>query len=155
MDRTGCCLEARVALHVCGSEPESVIAAMMDAIIIIIVLVAILVQFCYCSCFYSVSLLIPMLLLRSMSLTCLFVITTVHVQRHGVVIETCMVGASDSAFLQQAAHITGGLYLRPRRTGALLQYLLVSISDFSLIEYIQPMVWTYVWLIRHASVLAT
>ncbi|DBA69383.1 TPA: hypothetical protein ACH3X2_012855 [Trebouxia sp. C0005] len=76
-------------------------------------------------------------------------------QRHGVVIETCMVGASDSAFLQQAAHITGGLYLRPRRTGALLQYLLVSISDFSLIEYIQPMVWTYVWLIRHASVLAT
>ncbi|KAA6420748.1 MAG: general transcription factor IIH subunit 3-like [Trebouxia sp. A1-2] len=63
-------------------------------------------------------------------------------QRHGVVIETCMVGASDSAFLQQAAHITGGLYLRPRRTGALLQYLLVSISDFSLIEYIQPMVLT-------------
>ncbi|DBA95776.1 TPA: hypothetical protein ACH3X1_001329 [Trebouxia sp. C0004] len=57
-------------------------------------------------------------------------------QRHGVVIETCMVGTSDSAFLQQAAHITEGLYLRPRRTGALLQYLLVSISEFSFIEYI-------------------
>lgn len=49
------------------------------------------------------------------------------VQRHGVVIETCMVGNNDSAFLQQAAHITEGLYLRPQRTSALLQYLLVSI----------------------------
>ncbi|KAL0055625.1 hypothetical protein WJX82_002545 [Trebouxia sp. C0006] len=49
-------------------------------------------------------------------------------QRHGVVIETCMVGTSDSAFLQQAAHITEGLYLRPRRTGALLQYLLTVFS---------------------------
>ena len=37
-----------------------------------------------------------------------------------------MVGSQDSAFLQQAAHITKGLYLRPKRTGALLQYLLVS-----------------------------
>ena len=64
----------------------------------------------------------------------LFNITTLHIQRHGVVIETCMVGISDSAFLQQAAHITEGLYLRPRRTGALLQYLLVSISDLSLVE---------------------
>ncbi len=68
----------------------------------------------------------------------MLLITTavLHAQRHGVVIETCMVGTNDSAFLQQAAHITEGLYLRPRRTGALLQYLLVSISDFSLIEYI-------------------
>lgn len=49
-------------------------------------------------------------------------------QRHGVVIETCMVGTNDSAFLQQAAHITEGLYLRPRRTGALLQYLLTVFS---------------------------
>jgi transcription initiation factor TFIIH subunit 3 len=30
----------------------------------------------------------------------------------------------DSAYLQQAAHITGGAYLRPRRPAALLQYLL-------------------------------
>lgn len=63
-------------------------------------------------------------------------IAVLHVQRHGVVIETCMVGTSDSAFLQQAAHITEGLYLRPRRTGALLQYLLVSTSDVILIQYI-------------------
>ena len=51
---------------------------------------------------------------------------TYDLQRHGVVIETCMVGSQDSAFLQQAAHITRGLYLRPKRPGALLQYLLVS-----------------------------
>ncbi len=51
-----------------------------------------------------------------------------------MVIETCMVGTSDSAFLQQAAHITEGLYLRPRRTSALLQYLLVSISHFVFIH---------------------
>lgn len=49
-------------------------------------------------------------------------------QRHGVVIETCMVGSQDSAFLQQAAHITRGLYLRPKRPGALLQYLLTVFS---------------------------
>ena len=66
----------------------------------------------------------------------LITIAVLHVQRHGVVIETCMVGTSDSALLQQAAHITEGLYLRPRRTGALLQYLLVSTSDVILIQYI-------------------
>ena len=53
--------------------------------------------------------------------------SAVMLQRHGIVIETCMVGNQDSAFLQQAAHITEGLYLRPRRPAALLQYLLVSI----------------------------
>ena len=56
-----------------------------------------------------------------------FTVLSCLVQRHGVVIETCMVGNNDSAFLQQAAHITEGLYLRPQRTSALLQYLLVSI----------------------------
>lgn len=50
-------------------------------------------------------------------------------QRHGVVIETCMLGNADSAFLQQAAHVTGGLYLRPSRPGALLQYLLAVFSS--------------------------
>lgn len=50
---------------------------------------------------------------------------TCCMQRHGVVIETCVLGPADSAFLQQAAHVTGGLYLRPSRPGALLQYLLV------------------------------
>jgi len=49
-------------------------------------------------------------------------------QRHGVVIETCMLGPADSAFLQQAAHVTGGLYLRPSCPEALLQYLLTVFS---------------------------
>ena len=52
----------------------------------------------------------------------------VMLQRHGVVMETCMLGPADSAFLQQAAHVTGGLYLRPSCPEALLQYLLVSIA---------------------------
>lgn len=46
-------------------------------------------------------------------------------QRNDVVVDACMVGGADSAFLQQAAHLTGGLYLRPPRPGGLLQTLLV------------------------------
>ena len=40
--------------------------------------------------------------------------------------DACMLGAADSTFLQQAAHLTSGVYLRPKHKGALLQYLLVS-----------------------------
>ena len=43
-----------------------------------------------------------------------------------MVIDACMVGGADSAFLQQAAHLTGGLYLRPPRAGGLLETLLVG-----------------------------
>lgn len=49
-------------------------------------------------------------------------------QRAGIPIDSCLLGDSDSAFLQQAAHITGGLYYKPRRGEALVQYLL-SISS--------------------------
>eukprot|EP00898_Chlorokybus_atmophyticus_P006093 jgi/Chlat1/6485/Chrsp45S05978 len=45
-------------------------------------------------------------------------------QRSGVPVDACVLGASDSPFLQQAAHITGGVYARPRRPAALLQYLM-------------------------------
>ncbi|KAK9803213.1 hypothetical protein WJX73_003629 [Symbiochloris irregularis] len=45
-------------------------------------------------------------------------------QKLGVVMDTCMAGPHESAYLQQAAHITGGQYLRPSKPGALLQYLL-------------------------------
>ncbi len=41
-------------------------------------------------------------------------------------IDACMLGGADSTFLQQATHLTGGVYLRPRHRGALLQYLLVG-----------------------------
>ena len=49
----------------------------------------------------------------------------VRLQRSEVVIDACMLSGSESTFLQQATHLTGGIYLRPRLRGALLQYLLV------------------------------
>mmetsp|Transcript_36879 Transcript_36879/g.59239 ORF Transcript_36879/g.59239 Transcript_36879/m.59239 type:complete len:336 (+) Transcript_36879:405-1412(+) len=49
-------------------------------------------------------------------------------QRAGIPVDSCLLGDADSAFLQQAAHITGGLYYKPRRGDALVQYLL-SISS--------------------------
>jgi transcription initiation factor TFIIH subunit 3 len=39
-------------------------------------------------------------------------------------IDGCPVGGRDSAFLQQASHLTKGVYLRPPRPDGLLQYLL-------------------------------
>eukprot|EP01119_Soliformovum_irregulare_P010928 TRINITY_DN2694_c0_g1_i2.p1 TRINITY_DN2694_c0_g1~~TRINITY_DN2694_c0_g1_i2.p1 ORF type:complete len:233 (+),score=40.88 TRINITY_DN2694_c0_g1_i2:273-971(+) len=45
-------------------------------------------------------------------------------QKQGVLIDSCILSATDSPFLQQAAHLTGGIYLRPTRQDALLQYLL-------------------------------
>lgn len=59
-------------------------------------------------------------------------------QKLGVVIDACMVGSRDSAFLQQAAHLTGGLYLRPPRPAALLQYLLtLFLADVSTRKLLQ------------------
>ncbi|GAQ85476.1 putative Transcription factor Tfb4 [Klebsormidium nitens] len=46
-------------------------------------------------------------------------------QKLQVPIDVCMIGGQDSAFLQQAAHLTGGLYQKPPRPEALLQYLLM------------------------------
>eukprot|EP00271_Cylindrocystis_brebissonii_P002828 TRINITY_DN13603_c0_g2_i1.p1 TRINITY_DN13603_c0_g2~~TRINITY_DN13603_c0_g2_i1.p1 ORF type:complete len:341 (+),score=40.10 TRINITY_DN13603_c0_g2_i1:121-1143(+) len=46
-------------------------------------------------------------------------------QRSGVPIDTCMLGAVDSPFLQQAAYLTGGVYLKPRRPEGLLQYMMM------------------------------
>jgi transcription initiation factor TFIIH subunit 3 len=47
------------------------------------------------------------------------------VQKSEVAIDACLLGRADSTFLQQAAHLTGGVYLKPKHRGALLQYLLV------------------------------
>ena len=52
-------------------------------------------------------------------------------QRSGVVVDACYLGSSQSAFLQQAAHLTGGVYLRPARSAGLLQYLLMVFSSDS------------------------
>ena len=51
---------------------------------------------------------------------------TLCMQHLGVMVDACVVGPSDSPFLQQAADMTKGAYLRPGRSSALLQYLLVG-----------------------------
>lgn len=40
-------------------------------------------------------------------------------------IDAVVIAAADSTFLQQAAHITGGVYLKPAHRTSLVQYLLV------------------------------
>jgi transcription initiation factor TFIIH subunit 3 len=49
-------------------------------------------------------------------------------QRSKVAIDACKLGGEHSSFLQQAAYLTGGVYLRPPRPEALTQYLLVSLA---------------------------
>ena len=39
---------------------------------------------------------------------------TFGARKAGVLIDACMLGHAESAFLQQAAHITGGTYARPK-----------------------------------------
>ncbi|KAL3812791.1 hypothetical protein ACJIZ3_014059 [Penstemon smallii] len=45
-------------------------------------------------------------------------------QRSMVPIDSCVIGAQHSAFLQQASYITGGVYLKPQHLDGLLQCLL-------------------------------
>ena len=47
--------------------------------------------------------------------------------------------AASPRFLQQATHLTGGIYLRPKLRGALLQYLLVKPSLISTSLYAQQL----------------
>ncbi|XP_038705353.1 general transcription and DNA repair factor IIH subunit TFB4 [Tripterygium wilfordii] len=44
-------------------------------------------------------------------------------QRSMVPIDSCCVGAHNSAFLQQASYITGGVYVKPQHLDGLFQYL--------------------------------
>ncbi|MEW5307237.1 MAG: hypothetical protein WDW38_002523 [Sanguina aurantia] len=44
-------------------------------------------------------------------------------QRADVAVDACVTHGTDSAFLQQAAHLTGGLYLKPKHAAGLYQYL--------------------------------
>ncbi|XP_004290857.1 PREDICTED: general transcription factor IIH subunit 3 isoform X1 [Fragaria vesca subsp. vesca] len=44
-------------------------------------------------------------------------------QRSMVPIDSCYMGSNNSAFLQQASYITGGVYLKPQQPDGLLQYL--------------------------------
>ena len=43
-----------------------------------------------------------------------------------ITIDVCQLTGSDTVFLQQAAHLTGGSYIFMERRDALLQYLIVS-----------------------------
>lgn len=45
-----------------------------------------------------------------------------------IMIDVCKVSGGEAIFLQQAAHLTGGIYLRAQHSSALLQYLLVRSS---------------------------
>ncbi|PON46992.1 TFIIH subunit [Parasponia andersonii] len=44
-------------------------------------------------------------------------------QRSMVPIDSCYIGSNNSAFLQQASYITGGVYLKPQQLDGLFQYL--------------------------------
>lgn len=44
-------------------------------------------------------------------------------QRSMVPIDSCYLGSNNSAFLQQASYITGGVYLKPQQVDGLFQYL--------------------------------
>lgn len=46
-------------------------------------------------------------------------------QRYGVPVDACIVGGHHSAFLQQAAHITGGVYVKPQQPEGLMQYCMM------------------------------
>jgi hypothetical protein len=48
------------------------------------------------------------------------------VLRLQVPIDACIVGSQHSAFLQQASHITGGIYMKPPQPEGLFQYLMVG-----------------------------
>jgi len=45
-------------------------------------------------------------------------------QKKSIPVDTCILSNQDSSLLQQASHITGGIYLKPTQQAGLLQYLL-------------------------------
>ncbi|KAG0612663.1 hypothetical protein M758_6G044100 [Ceratodon purpureus] len=46
-------------------------------------------------------------------------------QRNGIPIDACVIGNQHSAFLQQASHITGGIYMKPPQPDGLFEYLMM------------------------------
>lgn len=46
-------------------------------------------------------------------------------QRENILIDACVLGQQNSSFMQQACYLTNGIYLKPSRPEALVQYLLV------------------------------
>ncbi|KAH9563371.1 hypothetical protein CY35_05G122500 [Sphagnum magellanicum] len=59
-------------------------------------------------------------------------------QRCSVPIDACIVGSQHSAFLQQASHITGGIYMKPPQPEGLFQYLtMVFATDLYSRQFLQ------------------
>eukprot|EP00268_Persea_americana_P011931 TRINITY_DN149_c0_g1_i2.p1 TRINITY_DN149_c0_g1~~TRINITY_DN149_c0_g1_i2.p1 ORF type:complete len:304 (-),score=34.03 TRINITY_DN149_c0_g1_i2:782-1693(-) len=59
-------------------------------------------------------------------------------QRSMVPIDSCVVGAQHSAFLQQASYITGGVYIKPQHLDGLFQYLtMVFATDLQSRSFLQ------------------
>ncbi|MQM02060.1 hypothetical protein Taro_034824 [Colocasia esculenta] len=59
-------------------------------------------------------------------------------QRSMVPLDSCVVGIQHSAFLQQASHITGGVYLKPQQLDGLFQYLsMVFATDLQSRSFLQ------------------
>ncbi|CAM6096529.1 unnamed protein product [Calypogeia fissa] len=59
-------------------------------------------------------------------------------QRSQVPIDACIVGSANSAFLQQATHITGGIYLKPPWLDGLFEYLsMVFATDLYSRKFLQ------------------
>ncbi|KAH9563374.1 hypothetical protein CY35_05G122500 [Sphagnum magellanicum] len=60
------------------------------------------------------------------------------VLRLQVPIDACIVGSQHSAFLQQASHITGGIYMKPPQPEGLFQYLtMVFATDLYSRQFLQ------------------
>jgi transcription initiation factor TFIIH subunit 3 len=76
-------------------------------------------------------------------------------QHSNVALDAVVLGPADSAFLQQAAHITGGIYQRPQQPTGLLQYLLgVFSADTATREALSSSAGTQAVDFRCASVLS-
>lgn len=59
-------------------------------------------------------------------------------QRSSVPVDSCYIGSNNSAFLQQASYITGGIYYRPPQLDGLFQYLsTVFATDLHSREYLR------------------
>eukprot|EP01132_Coremiostelium_polycephalum_P009132 gene9132-11189_t len=47
-------------------------------------------------------------------------------QKQTIPVDSCILSQSDSTFLQQASHLTNGIYLKPQKQDNLIQYLLTT-----------------------------
>lgn len=54
-----------------------------------------------------------------------FMNATFAAQRAGITVDVVTLGQQHSPFMQQACHLTGGIYLHPSKPEVLVQYLMV------------------------------